>query len=198
MENKTITVNVRESYINGILIKKEYLNDKNELHRDKDKPAFIEYYYNLTKMINSKTCYQNDEISFIIWYKNNKIHRDNDLPSYISYHYNGNIREKIWHKYGKLYRDNDLPVYIEYDDDGNIIREEWRVYSGIHRYNDLPACILYDKEGNIISKTWYQNGKKHRPVENGPARIIYNNNIIEKEYYLNDKLVEKPIKKLYW
>jgi antitoxin component YwqK of YwqJK toxin-antitoxin module len=87
MENKSITS--RKTYnINGILKKREYLNNNSELHRDGDKPAYTYYYEN--GIIGSK-----------IWYKNNEIHRDNK-PALIEYDIKGNIIKENYYLDGKL------------------------------------------------------------------------------------------------
>jgi hypothetical protein len=72
-----VTTKLKKVYKYGILQEKYYLNNKNKLHRDEDKPAQIEY-FNKNKYIYT-------------WYQNGKKHRDGDLPAYIRCFINGNI-----------------------------------------------------------------------------------------------------------
>lgn len=91
MEDKTV-VTIRKIYKNGILVRKEYLNDKGESHRDGDKPAIIGYFG------DGKTIYCK------LWCQNDDLHRDIDEPAYILYRIDGIIKSEEWYKNGKLYR----------------------------------------------------------------------------------------------
>lgn len=204
--NNIIVTKLRKTYKNNIVCKEEYLNDKDELHRDEDKPASIDYV--------SLSCFSKK-----IWYQNGKIHRDEDKPAIIAYFKNRNIESVAWYQNDKLHRDGDKPAYKTYFDlvgeiisseiwykNGNIHRDGdkpaytshlngcvtnvWYQNNNIHRDGDRPAFIENNVIGLPISKKWYQNNKLHRLVENGPAKIIYKKNkIFSQYYYLDDKLI---------
>ncbi len=81
---------------NNIKIKMTYLND--QIHREDDLPAVINYSHNIHT-----------------WYKNGKIHRDGDKPANVLFYKN----EKEWYKDGKLHRGNGKPAVV-FENEKNI------------------------------------------------------------------------------
>ena len=61
----------------------------NNVTRDDDKPAYIEYY-------------ENGNIKYNKWYKHNQLHRDGK-PAILFYDEQGKIYTQEYYKYGKLY-----------------------------------------------------------------------------------------------
>jgi hypothetical protein len=84
-----------------------------QLHRDGDKPAWI------------------DADGTLVWYKNGQIHRDGDKPALIDA--SGAL---WWFKNGVPHRDGDLPAWISANGD-----LEWCKNGLRHRDGDKPAGI---------------------------------------------------------
>lgn len=172
---------VIKNYINNTISKIEHFNDKNELHREEDQPAYIYYYRNGTKELE-------------IWYQNGKKHRE-DQPAVIGYHINGKKSLEYWYLDDKLHSPlgRDKPASIDYRKDGTISSEHWYKNGKLHRDEDKPAIIENFRYCDIMcSQYWYQNGKLHRnyssfPEEElKPAIIIYcRDNFTKTEYYYN-------------
>lgn len=178
--NNVVVTKIRKIYNGSTIVKEQFLNSKDELHRDEDEPADIHYF-------NGKKCVS-------IWYKNGKKHRDEDKPALIRYNAFGYVFSEEWYQNDEIHRDGDQPGFMLYYKNEKIHRRAWYKHGKQYRDNDLPNCVDYDNEGNIISEKWYKDDKFHRPIENGPAIIEYNNNKIIKEcYYLDGKLLENPI-----
>lgn len=54
-----------------------------------------------------------------------------------------------------------------------------------------PAITHYDEDGKIVAEKYFWCGKKHRPVEEGPAWITnFKGRTPSRMYYLLDKLVD--------
>jgi antitoxin component YwqK of YwqJK toxin-antitoxin module len=143
MDNKFTAI--KYTYKNDILIQVEYLNDKNELHRDNDLPACFQYF-------------ESGNVCSKIWYKNGQISRDGDKPSMKIYLdiYSKISNSKYWHKNGILHRDNDLPAKIMTDNEGHVDYEMWYQNGELHRPIG-PAFIEYSKN-KIIKENYYLNG----------------------------------------
>jgi hypothetical protein len=110
---------------------KEWYKD-NELHRDGDEPARIEYRDNNKEIIISK-----------IWYKNGKKHRDNDLPAEIKYDMEGSvITSESWYQNDKLHRAiENGPAYVQYKE--NKIMKEF--YYLNHKLIKENNNVIIDK-----------------------------------------------------
>jgi antitoxin component YwqK of YwqJK toxin-antitoxin module len=133
-------------------------------------------------------------------YLNNedKSHRDGDLPASIEYYNDKTISIEKWYQNGEIHRDEDQPGSILYYKNGKINTKTWYKNGKRYRDNNLPNCINYNNAGYVTWEKWYQDNKLHRPVKNGPARIEYKNNKLVREYYyLDGKLVEKPLDKIF-
>ena len=169
------------------LLKVEYRDSDNKVHREEDLPAVISYI-----PINPKSKYQ--EGHHKIWTKHGKIYRDNDKPSIITYYDNSDIVESEgWKNNDILHRDNDEPTIITYYKNGNLKAKIWYQNDKKHRDNDEPAIIVYYKNGNLKAKIWYQNDKAQRnpssPGENiKPSKIEYykTGNIKSETWYINN------------
>jgi len=94
----------------GSLSGEEYYKD-GELHRDGDKPAYIDYY-------GSGSVYHK-------YYKDGEMYRDGDKPPVVKYNKYGNVTHEGWYKDGALHRDGDKPAVVAYNEDGSIKAEEY-------------------------------------------------------------------------
>jgi antitoxin component YwqK of YwqJK toxin-antitoxin module len=143
--NKIEIIKIKKTYKKGMIIREQFLNDKDELHREEG-PADIYY-------INNKT-------HLSVWYKNGKLHRDGDLPAYIKYFTTGNVYIKQWFQNDKSHRDEDKPAIISYDKEGNIMSEEWYQNDKLHRpIENGPAWIGYNNDGSIKEEQYYLDDK---------------------------------------
>lgn len=148
-------IKIKKTYKNGMIIREQFLNDKDELHRDdKDSPADIHYL--------------NNETYLSVWYKNGNIHRDGDLPAYIGHSAIGNEYIKQWYQNDCVHRDGDKPAIIQYDIEGNIISEEWYQNDKPHRSVEKgPAYIEYNNNKTIKKEKYYLDGELvEKPVNN--------------------------------
>lgn len=86
----------------------------NEMHRDDDKPAYI----------NTR----GGNLAQAEWYQNGKLKRDNDKPTMINYNrISGEPLIEYWHNdLGEVHRDDNKPAKISYmAQDGKPTRKEW-------------------------------------------------------------------------
>lgn len=99
IDNKPAQINYN---LSGRTLNKKWYR-LNTLHREKDKPAIVEYNFN-------------DDIGEYIasheWYYNGERHRENE-PAVIKYYPNGKISLTIW------YNNNIMLKKIEYYENGN-------------------------------------------------------------------------------
>ena len=101
------------TFENGLILKIEYRNEHDELHRNPEIcPACIGYY-------------ENGNIRCESYLVNGKRHRL-DGPAFISYYENGNIYHESYWVDGKRHR-LDGPAYIIYYGNGNIRYEQYWV-----------------------------------------------------------------------
>ena len=121
----------------------------NEIHREDDLPAHIEYYNN-----------EQNNKSIEAWYINGEYHRDNDLPAEIDYNENGKTIMESWFISGYRHRITDNPSVIEYYDNGKKSVEIYFRNNSKHRING-PAEITYNQ--NQIIREYYIYG---RPITN--------------------------------
>lgn len=133
-----------------------------------------------------------------IYYYNGKIHRK-EKPAYIEYHpETGKLITEKYYILGKLHRENG-PAVIERYPDGTL-KTEKRYFEGKLHHHKLPAVIEYYPNGKPRLVCWYAEGKIHRPLNEGPALILYdeNGNIIEQKFFIKGKEItpqntpEKP------
>ena len=146
-----ITINHQNERTN---ITKFFVNDL--LHREDDKPAFLNITTNIKQHYYAVTTLSSD---IFIWYKNGIEHREDDKPAYIKGDY-----VKKWFINGKLHRENDKPAHI------NRKSKFWYSNGELHREDDNPAFIEIKHHEFYAIKKWYKNGALHRL--NKPA-IIY-------------------------
>ena len=139
------------------------------LHREGDKPAVIEYYYN-RKVRSYK------------YFKNGLLDRD-DKPAVIEYYNEERKSKEMYYKNGVLHRENDYAI-IEYDYSGRTKRVIYMQNGVKHRDGDKPAEIIYDSYGNEIGLYYYKNGLLHR--DGDKAAFIVKN--LRTEYYKNGLL----------
>jgi len=135
----------------------KYYNETNQLHREGDKPAIIEYY-------------QNGSVKNEFYFINHCRHREGDKPSCITYYpsecgKNGNIKHESYYIYNVICRNADKPAYIDYypsecGENGNVKYEEYYNNDGDHyREGDKPNQIEYSEDGNTITEIWtHKNG----------------------------------------
>ncbi len=154
-------------------LKREWKNEKNQLHRI-DGPA-VEYSYGRRKewYIDGlrhriggpalEYCNGRKE-----WYERGLLHRT-DGPAVV--HADG---KEEWHERGLLHR-TDGPAVVHPDG-----REEWWLNGKRHR-TDGPAIREIFPPMGWNRNEWYQNGELHRP--DGPAVECGN----RKEWWLNGK-----------
>ena len=141
-------VECKIGYENGIKrVERWFIN--NELNRDNDLPARIDYYENGNKQIEE-------------WRINGQEHRNNDNPACIIYYSNGNKKLEEWWIDNQQHRENDNPACIVYYEHGNKQSEQWWINNQRHRDNDRPAYIYYYENGNKEYERWYINGRQHR------------------------------------
>lgn len=140
------------------------------------------------------------EIPHIIheYYSNGLLHNDNG-PAYIKGHlfyeestYHGALYcdehryKERYYKNGKKHRDhNDLPAVITMD--GATIHK-WYHNGRPYRENNRPTVVL--NEGTYRCELWhsYELSDGHDKVlhrEDGPARIIYNEQLIIQEWFID-------------
>lgn len=140
---------------------REWRNDRNQLHRDNDLPAWVTH---------------EDQR----WYQYGNLHRDGDLPAWVSTH-----TGHRWYQHGCLHRDGGLPAVIMPNGDrgwfqhgkqhreGDLPavdteeRKHWYKHDKSHRGGDQPAVIYTN--GKL---EWHFEGELHR--DDGPA-IVYPN-----------------------
>lgn len=173
------------------LIKTEYINNNNQIHRDDDLPAIISY-----TNYESIGCYTKDD-RCEIWIKNGKIYRDNDEPSIIVYYgESNNIRFKFWKIGQDIHRNGDKPGVIVFWPNGNVKQEIWYRNNKKHREGDKPAVIEYYRNGKLRKEVWYSNDvidrKTNKPDdirynEDGSVKICFKNTI---NYTYSKELLE--------
>lgn len=95
----------------------------------------------------------------------------------------------MWYRDGKLHRE-DGPAEIYYTGSGKIKYESW-LKNGIGHRENAPAVIIYWEDGTKSKEVWKYNDKLHRT--DGPAVIEYDpyENIVSKEYYIDDIKITK-------
>ncbi len=79
---------------------------------------------------------------------------------------------------------------------GDIVWEEWYNEDGLRHRPNGPASTLYNLDNNDkpSRQEWFKNGILHRPIENGPAVIEYDddgNVVLEK--YIEDGCVSRIV-----
>lgn len=154
-----ITERIYDKNDNLVII--NYLNIGGQLHRDKDKPAYI------------KVGYDNNGVSFISekrWYQNGKLHRpseEEDLPASVLYNINTTKIQENWYYEGKRHRDGDKPALIIRHQNNNIGRLEWYQNGTLHRDGDLPASISQNENGIVIRQQWYRKNIPYNPPSLG-------------------------------
>ena len=187
-DGKQIYYTVERKYDNKKNISStSYFNVDGQLHRDGNKPAFIEYDY----LNGDGELY----VATQVWYQKGKCHRGGDLPAYVEF-INGKLYKEWWYQNGKLHRDGDLPASILYIN-GVKKEENWYYEDKKHRSSegeDKPARIIYEGN-NIVSQYWYQNDKLHRITEDNKPAIINNDvngDIIDQSWYREGNLYSLP------
>ena len=85
--------------------------------------------------------------------------------------YNALVEE--WYLNGKRHR-LDGPAYIRYFPGQDIISEVeiWYLNGKQHRA-DGPAYIIHNISGSSHIEEYWIHDKRHRPIEQGPAKIYY-------------------------
>lgn len=133
-----------------------WYDEEGQLHRDNDKPAFIDVWG--TQM----------------WYQHGEIHRENG-PAVIR---SDGLEE--WYKNGVKHRDNDLPAIIETNG-----TKEWCKNGKLHRENDKPAIIHADgsKYWYKNGKLYREDGPVIVKADGTQYWLIDNEMLHEKEYY---------------
>jgi len=138
----------------GAIIRKEYANNENELHRDTNSydgegPAIIHY--------------KNGNVISESWYSKGMLHRDDDLPAFTRYSDDGKTAIlKEWYMNSTQYRNDDLPNVVGYyEATGKVSYVSWRVEGYLHRDPAKgPAHILYNEDGSIKESKYYNDGIK--------------------------------------
>lgn len=199
--SEIVVTKIKKVYHCGILSEVMYLNDKDQLHREGEEPAYIVYcegndkvkleIWSLNDEMYRKIEYNARSIKYKeMWYKDGKMHRDGDLPAYIIYNEKGTFpRDLIWYQHGKIHREEDLPSIEWYNDiKGYVYYRSWCKNDVYYRENDLPTVEKYNEQGIVTSQEWHsEDGKFHR--EGGPALIQYSSDgksILNKKWYKNN------------
>lgn len=156
IEGKIIVTKIKYTYDKktGVIIRKEYADNENRLHRDANSydgegPAVINY--------------KNGNVISESWYSKGMLHRDDGLPAFTRYSDDGKTTiMELWYMNSTQYRNDDLPNVVGYyEATGKVSYVSWRVEGYLHRDPAKgPAHILYDEDGSIKETKYYKNGIK--------------------------------------
>lgn len=132
------------------------------VHRDNNKPAYIEYY-------------PNGKVRMKCYLLNNNFSRKGG-PSIQEFYPNGNLEREIWFLDGKKHRE-DGPAVIEYYVNGKIKREIFYKNGEVERHiEDGPAVIVYDENGCVVSEDYVFKQRLYKRVlykEEGIYETVY-------------------------
>lgn len=164
-----------------------------ELNPIATKDNSTERYKSKNTKIKVKFKYKSDHNTFI-WIKLSNtdkytINRDNG-PAIINTWDTGELHSLTWYTNGKKYNKNpNEPTIITFYDTGVIKTKQWCMInsSGIIHRENAPAYIKYDENGNEIEKWWLHEGLLSN--FKGPAKIIYNNEMVKEEYFINNEKI---------
>lgn len=152
VDGSIVITKIRKTYVDGKIYSKEYLDDKDRLHRDSQSyrgigPAVIRY--------------KNDSVVYRAWYDHDKLHRSKGLPAVIEYTDDGKyVIDEKYYINNQLHRNDDFPAHIIYDPvTHKAIEKIWYVFNNIHRCTHMgPARILYTPDGKMRSKEFLVDG----------------------------------------
>lgn len=124
----------RLSYVNDVILKKQYFNEKKQYHHYDDKPSLILY-------INYD---EENKPYYFAYYKNDKLHRSGDKPAVIEYDkFKNYILKYIFYKYNKQHRDEG-PSLIKYYENGQVHMEKFMRKGRSYKRN-----IYYNPNGTL-------------------------------------------------
>lgn len=82
-QNRNLFKRIRYDDI-GLIEDETWYNDKGEIHRDNDEPAYISHFYKNNRLVSKME-----------WYKHGKVHRD-DKPARTTFYESGSIETEKW------------------------------------------------------------------------------------------------------
>ena len=103
----TPNTEIRYDYYEDGSVKYEHYYKDGKLHRDGDKPTWVEYY-------------DDGSVGSEKYYKDGEKHRDGDKPAVVGYYRDGSIKYEKYYKNGKNHRDEDNPAEVVYYYDGSV------------------------------------------------------------------------------
>ena len=180
-------------YKNGLLIKKEYPDEKYQ--------SSIEWKYdNKKNVIEYKNFYNN-----VVTHRNVSVYgKNNNLLEKIYYHSNKkNSISKFEYDYKKrivkivTYDDKNFNnsdyVNHHFDKSGYIIKTEY-IRTDEKKSNSFSSIIEYDDKKNIVKRSSYDNKNQLKGTTVYKYNYDKRGNMIEKNKYVNEKLSEKTIR----